>query len=329
MLLFTAKPGIEKYAISETTAIPGEPRIFCPGLIGIDNSCQLHKFDPCFISWQLSEVQTVNQEKNPVESIALNFCDSIRDKRIEDPWILNWLSISENGCTPVLSKSEHLRDLIRKKVSRVAKLAKTTYPFVNTPFEGLTVLETVSGTVYISQRAVFYGQKRMKDDPAAPSRSYLKVEEAFSILGRYPSKGEHVADLGAAPGGWSWAAAKRGAQVFAIDNGPLKRGAQGHPLICHIRTDAFNWQPQMPVDWLFCDMVERPSLVLNRIRTWFSKKWCRFAVVNFKFGYADPVELLNKLHSSQGLEPFTKKLICRQLFHDRDEFTVIAELNEF
>lgn len=326
MLLFTAKPGSEKYAISETEKIQSEAEILCPGLICINNSPLLHNFDPCFISWQLSEVQALDDKKNPAESVCLRFCDSIRDKRIENSWTLNWLSISENGCTPVLSKSEHLRDLIKRKVSRVAKLAETGYPSVNVPFEGLTVLETVNGNVYISQKAVFYGQRRMKDDPAAPSRSYLKVEEAFTVLGKFPEHGEQVADLGAAPGGWSWAAAKRGAKVFAIDNGPLKKGALDHPMIRHIRSDAFNWQPQAQVEWLFCDMVERPSLVLNRIRTWFTEKWCKYAVINFKFGYADPIELLKRIHSSQGLEPFTKRLICRQLFHDRDEFTVIAEI---
>ena len=53
----------------------------------------------------------------------------------------------------------------------------------------------------------------MADNPAAPSRSYLKIEEAYGILGREPAQGETVADLGAAPGGWSFSAAKRGAKV--------------------------------------------------------------------------------------------------------------------
>lgn len=83
----------------------------------------------------------------------------------------------------------------------------------------------------------------MADDDAAPSRSYLKVEEAYIVLGREPQAGETVVDLGAAPGGWSYSAAKRGATVVAIDNGPLKGGAFGNQLITHRLEDAFKFQP--------------------------------------------------------------------------------------
>ena len=44
-------------------------------------------------------------------------------------------------------------------------------------------------------------------------------------MGLEPMPGERVCDLGAAPGGWSYSAAKRGASVVAVDNGPLKGGA--------------------------------------------------------------------------------------------------------
>src|SRR5690606_25054254 len=104
------------------------------------------------------------------------------------------------------------------------------------------------------------GQRRMADDSLAPSRSYLKVEEAYVVLGREPAAGETVVDLGAAPGGWSYSAAKRGAQVIAVDNGPLKGGALDHPRIEHRREDAFGFRPPggRAFDWLFCDLVEDP-----------------------------------------------------------------------
>jgi 23S rRNA (cytidine2498-2'-O)-methyltransferase len=166
----------------------------------------------------------------------------------------------------------------------------------------------------------------MKDDPAAPSRSYLKVEEAFSVLNHFPKDGEIVADLGAAPGGWTWAAIKRGAQVYAIDNGPLKKGPLNHPGVHHVKKDAFIWQPESPVDWLFCDMVEQPFKVMDRIKEWFSNRWCRYSIVNFKYGYSDPGKIIDLIYSSKGLVPDTQKLICRHLFHDRDEITVMAHL---
>src|SRR5205085_3415482 len=99
------------------------------------------------------------------------------------------------------------------------------------------------GRAFIAREAFVHGPRRMADDDLAPSRSYLKVEEAYVVLGREPQPGETVCDLGAAPGGWSYSAAKRGAQVIAIDNGPLKGGALDRPLIEHRREDAFKFSP--------------------------------------------------------------------------------------
>jgi len=92
--------------------------------------------------------------------------------------------------------------------------------------------------------------------------------------------------LGAAPGGWSYSAVKRGARVIAIDNGPLKGGALDHPRIEHRREDAFKFTPgDARYDWLFCDMVEEPHNVLrNIVEPWLAGRWCRRFVINLKFG---------------------------------------------
>jgi len=177
----------------------------------------------------------------------------------------------------------------------------------------------------LSRNAVSFGQQRMKDAPAAPSRSFLKVEEAFLIMGRSPQSGETVVDLGAAPGGWAWAAAKRGATVFAIDNGPLKKAAANHPRIHHYREDAYRWFPEKRVDWLFCDMIDPPNLIMRNIAKWFTADFCKYAIVNFKYGRADPIEILQLLQSGRGIGISPTRMICRHLFHDRDEFTMMLE----
>ena len=66
------------------------------------------------------------------------------------------------------------------------------------------------------------GAHRKPFDQLAPSRSYLKIEEAFDMLGESPRRGQTVADLGAAPGGWTYAFVKRGCRVTAVDNGPMR-----------------------------------------------------------------------------------------------------------
>jgi 23S rRNA (cytidine2498-2'-O)-methyltransferase len=166
----------------------------------------------------------------------------------------------------------------------------------------------------------------MADDSLAPSRSYLKVEEAYVVLGREPQPGETVCDLGAAPGGWSYSAAKRGAQVLAIDNGPLKGGALDHPRIEHRREDAFKFVPAdgMCFGWLFCDMVEEPHHVIRQIvEPWLAQRWCRRFVINLKFGRVDPIALLREVHApASPWVLYGEGVRCQHLFHDREEFTV-------
>jgi 23S rRNA (cytidine2498-2'-O)-methyltransferase len=183
---------------------------------------------------------------------------------------------------------------------------------------------------YVSRDAFAGGQRRMADDPQAPSRSYLKAEEAYLILGREPAAGETVADLGAAPGGWSYSAAKRGAHIVAVDNGPLKGGALDHPHIEHRREDAFRFSPRDGeiFDWLFCDLVEEPHHVLrDLVEPWLARRWCRRIIVNLKFGRVDPIALLRELCAPES--PFAQHAPAARishLYHDREEFTVVGEL---
>jgi 23S rRNA (cytidine2498-2'-O)-methyltransferase len=157
------------------------------------------------------------------------------------------------------------------------------------------------------------------------------VDEAYIVLGREPAAGETVVDLGAAPGGWSYSAAKRGAKVIALDNGPLKGGALNHPSIEHRLEDAFGFRPAQGAayDWLFCDMVEEPHHVMrNIVEPWLAGRWCRRFVINLKFGHVDSIALLRELRAADS--PFARhatNLRIRHLYHDREEFTVVGETN--
>jgi len=219
----------------------------------------------------------------------------------------------------------------KKRLSRVAKLAVRDLPRGSGLARGLFVFFADFGRAFVARSAFVHGQRRMADDDLAPSRSYLKVEEAYVVLGREPQPGETVVDLGAAPGGWSYSAAKRGAQVIAIDNGPLKGGALDHPAIEHRREDAFKFAPLPGVtyDWLFCDMVEEPHNVLrNIIDPWLAHGWCRRFVINLKFGRVDPLVFMRELRAPDSVlmtrAPGTQ---VRHLYHDREEFTLVGEVS--
>ncbi|MFO1492116.1 MAG: SAM-dependent methyltransferase [Kiritimatiellia bacterium] len=120
------------------------------------------------------------------------------------------------------------------------------------------------------------GLHRMAFDPRAPSRSYLKMEEALERLGVEPAAGEKVVDLGAAPGGWSFAFLKRGCDVTAVDNGPMKiDGLEGLPgRLTHLREDGVAFAPQntrVPVDWLVADMLIPPGVAMGLLRRWLGQ----------------------------------------------------------
>ena len=158
--------------------------------------------------------------------------------------------------------------------------------------------------------------------------SYLKTEEAFKIFGREPRKDDTVIDLGAAPGGWSYSALKRGARVVAIDNGPLKEPVKSHPNMRHLKVDALTYAPHLPepADWLLCDILEEPDIIINLLHQWLTRKRCRCFIANIKIGRTDPVALIKKIRDPrQGLLPLCGILYIRQLYHDREEITLMGQ----
>ena len=165
----------------------------------------------------------------------------------------------------------------------------------------------------------------------APSRSALKLEEALLTLlddrerARLLRNGMHAADLGAAPGGWTWVLARHGLRVSAIDNGPLRQHVLDTGLVEHLRADGFRWQPPQPLDWMVCDMVEQPRRVAERMATWLREGWCRQAIFNLKLPMKkrwDETRLCLELFEEQAGRPLAIR--ARQLYHDREEITVFA-----
>ncbi len=265
--------------------------------------------------------------------VAEYFLTSLRGERIEAAWPSVWQGPQEIvGLGRRLSAVESaFGELLKKKLSRVAKLAVADVPRGAGPGRGLFVYFVDFGRAYVAREAHVHGQRRMADDDLAPSRSYLKIEEAFVVFGREPVPGETVCDLGAAPGGWSYSAAKRGARVVAIDNGPLKGGALGHPLIEHRCEDAFRFSPPagQRFDWLFCDLLEEPHHVMQHlVAPWLAQGWCRRFVVNLKFGRVDAVALLRELRLPDSvLMKHAPGWRLRHLYHDREEFTLVGEVS--
>ncbi len=289
----------------------------------------------CFAHHWLKETRAIKADAiNALASSLLDlFLEQIQDVRLPEDWPLIFrFADGEKGLGQrVKAVEKEFRARLKKRMARLERTASAELPRGCGTSDGFFVFFDTFKSIHAASKVWNGGQRRMADDPAAPSRSYLKTEEAFVVMGREPHAGETVVDLGAAPGGWSYSAAKRGAAVVAIDNGPMKGGALNHPLIEHRRADAFKFAPATgeTFDWLFCDLVEDPHHVMRLVEQWFANRQCRLFVINLKFGRANANALLRKVVDPDGpLARHCGELSVRHLFHDRDEFTLAGSLRE-
>ncbi|HEV3031631.1 MAG TPA: SAM-dependent methyltransferase [Polyangia bacterium] len=139
------------------------------------------------------------------------------------------------------------------------------------------------------------GAAPVPDDRAPPSRAYRKLEEAFQWMNAAPGRGETCVDLGAAPGSWTLMAARRGAQVLAVDRAPLAPAVARAPGVTVVAGNAFTYEPPRTVDWLLSDVVCEPARAIALVDDWLSARRCRNLVVTIKFKGRDQYAALAAL----------------------------------
>ena len=114
--------------------------------------------------------------------------------------------------------------LIQEQLPKVsAKPLEFGTPPPAAPLGSWTLLD--AGTILAAAHCTSLfpnGEVRFVEDRSGPpSRAYLKLWEALTLIGRHPKPGETCIDLGASPGGWSWALSKMGAHVISVDRAEL------------------------------------------------------------------------------------------------------------
>ena len=203
--------------------------------------------------------------------------------------------------------ADEVRDRLRKKVTGGPELVQLLLAgrdqlFVSTAEMGQWPVAFPGGRVEVA------------DDWDAPSSAFRKLEEALAWLGTAPRAGDRCVDLGAAPGGWSHVAKKRGAHVIAVDKADLDPRIR----VEHIRRDGFSYVPDRPVDWLLCDIIAAPAKSLALLEKWLRSGWARNLVFHLKFKGRGEYALAQQ---ARALDP---RLRVKHLFHDRNEVTVMA-----
>ncbi len=152
-----------------------------------------------------------------------------------------------------------------------------------------------------------------EDHIGPPSRAYLKLWEACTRIGTWPMPGETCMDLGASPGGWTWALARLGARVTAIDKTPLAPAVAAMPRVTWREGSAFALEPE-PVDWLFSDVIAYPGRLLGLAERWIAAEAPRRIVCTVKLQAGVDLAALGKFAAIPGGR-------LMHLFHNKHELT--------
>jgi len=175
------------------------------------------------------------------------------------------------------------------------------------------------------------GIARLRLPRQAPSRATLKLEEAWHHF--VPAKEWDVrlapsmkaVDLGAAPGGWTWQLVNRSMFVDAVDNGPMADSLMETGQVTHHLLDGFLYKPNKPVDWLVCDIADKPSRTAGMIARWGEQRWFTEAVFNLKLPmkqrYQEVMKCKSSISERLKAQGISHQLRFKQLYHDREEVT--------
>jgi len=209
--------------------------------------------------------------------------------------------------------------LIRERLPKVSsKLLVFGAPPPTAPLGSWTLLE--AGTMLAAPRCTSpfpNGEIHFVEDHSGPpSRAYLKLWEALTMAGRRPEPRERCLDLGASPGGWSWALQRMGAHVISVDKAPLAPAVARLPGIEHRLDSAFALDPRVvgPIDWLFSEVVCYPARLLALVERWLGAGTCRNFVCTIKFQGETDHDTARRFAAIPGSQ-------LGHLFHNKHELT--------
>ncbi|MGZ3670284.1 MAG: SAM-dependent methyltransferase [Bdellovibrionota bacterium] len=220
-------------------------------------------------------------------------------QRVEAPSI----SQAARNLKPLAKKWEHLPLLHRRRASlileslRAYRAAEVNFP------AALTLPEGTGAFTMLNENEILWCRDFDRPDPlgrvpfkedreSAPSRAYLKLWEAFCLLGEWPQEGEFTLDLGSSPGGWTWVLASLGARVLSVDRSPLTPEIGAMPGVEFRKGDAFGLKPATlgeKAKWLCCDVICTPERLLGLVQEWIEAGRAERFVCTLKFqGEANP-----------------------------------------
>lgn len=160
----------------------------------------------------------------------------------------------------------------------------------------------------------------------APSRAYLKIEEALQWFKIPIRKGDTAVEIGSAPGGSCYALLKRGLNVVGIDAGAMEANIVNHSRFQHVKKSVAQiFREDLPesVQWLLLDMNVSHGISLSAVDRLVSllKPNLLGVILTIKLNKwkdADQISSILDHIKDMGIS----KIQARQLINNRQEFTV-------
>jgi hypothetical protein len=339
--LFLSSVGSERALAAELLRAGAAPQELAPGVVGVDDRDDL-TLDPVFARQTLPGAQLLTGSS--VRALAEEIFAAVEAAvdRWSGPFAVHALSRAEpppglaSRATLVAREALALLGARRRRASRRQRPPEEAAGAFDDHWMLVQILALGRERFAVSAapprplpRGGFDlapwpgGDAPVAVDRTPPSRAYQKLEEAFAWMRAAPRPGETCVDLGAAPGGWTATALKRGARVVAVDRAPLAAPLPRHPNVASVIGNAFTYQPPAPVDWLLCDVVCEPPRSLALCDAWLSPGLCRNLVVTVKFkgraGYGVLAELPALF---ERVRPAFARV--KQLAHNKNEVTVMV-----
>lgn len=163
----------------------------------------------------------------------------------------------------------------------------------------------------------------------APSRAWLKLEEGLLWSGLPLRAGQVAVEIGAAPGGASYALLQRGLTVVGVDPGAMDPRLLALPRFTHLQTTLADLRREaLParVDWLLLDVNLAPPVALHALRRLVStlRSTLRGALLTLKlndWGLAEQIPRWLEQVAAMGFEDVRATQLCS----NRQEICIAAQ----
>lgn len=323
----------------------GQPVELAPGLLACEPSPDEAGREPL-----LAFCRQVLPAAEPLEAPSVNAWARAAAERLlprleardpAAPWRLHLLRVGDPAGQPGAHRAElveaALLELLKQRRRRLLRTRRPDPAWTRQPGEAIAQVALQSPAAGWFSWADGDEARRLRrvlsrfpggacpvpEDRRPPARAYAKLLEALARWGRDIAPGEACADLGAAPGSWTWVALARGARVTAVDRAPLRADLMAHPALTHLRGDAFRWLPDAPVDWLLCDLIAEPARSVELLARWLEARACRRFVLTLKFRGDEGDGALPQL--GRVLAAAGAQAVVRRLDANRNEVTAYGE----